>query len=111
MNTQIIQDIKNRGIPPQFLSTLTHNWQKPDENQDPLKVDIKTHTGEVNRKTVSLWIPICNTSSSKSGLKFVASLKKNMKGQNLTKVLQCYAMENNILEGEAVQVLNINTRK
>ena len=54
MNTQMIQDIKNRGIPPQFLSTQTHNWQKPDENQDPLKVDIKTHTGEVNRKTVSL---------------------------------------------------------
>ena len=51
MKIQMLQDLNNRGIPPLIsFKTTPEIINKPDKNQESLKVEIKTQTGETNSK-------------------------------------------------------------
>ena len=74
-------DLNKRGPPPpvSFKTKLTI-VKKPDNKQDYLKVDIRTHTWEINSKVVSFYIPIFSTGLDESLLKFLFLLNKILKG-------------------------------
>ena len=77
---------------------------KPDNNQDSLEFDIKTHTGDINTKILLLYIPISNTGLGDSLLKVLFFLKKILRCHNLITVPQCYAMTKNLLEVDPLQL-------
>ena len=109
MKLQLLQDLNIYG--PSTLIFFNPDpmiSNKLDEKQDLLKFEIKTHLGKINRKTVSLYIPIFNTGSTKEIPKFLVISNNTLKGHNLTTVLQMYAMTKNLLEGDALRFLKRN---
>ena len=65
---QILQDIKNHGLPPPI---------------ELLKVHIKTHTEENYIDNIFLYVMILNTGLDEALFKFLILLNKTLKGQNL----------------------------
>ena len=52
---QIIQYLKNHGMTPQiYFNKYPEIDKKPDNKEDYKRVEINTHTGDINRKTLLL---------------------------------------------------------
>ena len=60
------------------------------------------HTGDKDRKTVAIYVPIFRTGSPESLLKFIKILKI-IKGQNLSTVPHKYRMTRNLVVGESLR--------
>ena len=78
-------------------------WNKPDKKQDSLKVNIKTQSGEICIKIVSIDVLVFNTDLAKALLKLLVWLNKILKDLNLNIGQQLHAMKNIFLAGEALQ--------
>ena len=77
-------------------------FNKPGENQDSLRVNIKTHPGLISSEIVYLCIKIFKTGSSESLLKFLVLLNKIINEKNLITLPKLYVMTKNILAREAL---------
>ena len=101
MELQMIQDLNNHGImPPISFNTDPTIGNKPHQNQDSLKVKINTNKGDINKKTVLIFISIFNTSLDEAPLKIIFLLEQILKYQNLNTGSQCYVMIDSILSEE-----------
>ena len=92
----------NLGLHPGFNSIQSLISGRNPKKNDPIKIKIKTQLGELKRKTVSIYIPICNTGSAEALLKFLMILKNTQKEKNINNGTQCYDMTNNLFTGEAL---------
>ena len=83
MELKILQDIENRGPLPQISFKPDPSiGKKPNKKGDSLKVDKKTHPGETDSETVSIYVLILNTGLAESLLKFLLFLKKHSMENN-----------------------------
>ena len=70
---------------------------KYDKRQDLVKFDIKTQTGNISNKIVSLYILVFKIGLAKSLLKLLFLLNNILKVNKLTTVPQMYSMTKNFL--------------
>ena len=104
MEFHLLRDLKNCGSsPPIYFKPGPIIVKKNNEKQDSFKVKIKTQSGNIPIKAVSLYIWIFNTGSSEALLRFLIILKKIYKGYNMKTFPHVYSMTNNILPVDALR--------
>ena len=94
MNLQLLKDLNNLLLMPLLYSNpdpIIRN--NPYEKKDYLRIWIKTQQGEAKNDTVSLFVLILKTGSSKALLKFLIIINKIIEVQNLKTAPQRYDME------------------
>ena len=74
------------------------------DKSDSLNVDINTQTGERYIETVAIYVPLFRTGSPEDLLKFVITLNKIIRGQDLSIGPQQFVMTSNSVTGEAILV-------
>ena len=79
-----------------LLHSRPINGKKPDERVGSLKFEINIHNGNIDRKTVSLFIPIFNIRSDRDILKLLVLLKKTPRDHKLSTGPHMYDIPNNL---------------
>ena len=102
---QMQHDFRNCGpVPPIFYNMDANARNKWESRSNSLKVYIKTQQGEPKSYMIYIYVPLFNTWLLQALLRFLTILQNIIKGQILTTGMKMYAMENDILAGEALPV-------
>ena len=103
------KDWKNRGPSPSIsYKTDTTIGKTPTDTSDFLKVDIKTHLGERDSKTGTIFVPLFQTGSADVFLKFFTIFHKIIRVQELSTGPYKFGMTRNLVVGEALREFEQN---